>query len=110
MELAITLLYQLGEGAAEETLKPGSGTLGQLATGATPQHLLHSQPVAVVAIQPSASQPFASHPFCMSPFLHLNLLHLNLLHSHPFASGVTAFGSWVCELSAPAFFASQSCV
>ncbi|KAL0051899.1 hypothetical protein WJX82_004175 [Trebouxia sp. C0006] len=33
VELAITLLYQLGEGAAEETLKPGSGTLGQLATG-----------------------------------------------------------------------------
>ena len=27
------MLYQLGEGAAEETLKPGSGALGQLATG-----------------------------------------------------------------------------
>ncbi|KAL3158478.1 hypothetical protein ABBQ38_010710 [Trebouxia sp. C0009 RCD-2024] len=33
VELAISLLYQLGEGAAEETLKPGSGALGQLATG-----------------------------------------------------------------------------
>ena len=33
VELAVTLLYQLGEGAAEETLKPGSGALGQLATG-----------------------------------------------------------------------------
>lgn len=33
--MAITLLYQLGEGAAEETLKPGSGALGQLATGET---------------------------------------------------------------------------
>ena len=32
-ELAVMLLYQLGEGAAEETLKPGSGALGQLATG-----------------------------------------------------------------------------
>ena len=29
----MSLLYQLGEGAAEETLKPGSGSLGQLATG-----------------------------------------------------------------------------
>lgn len=43
-ELALSLLYQLGEGAAEETLKPGSGALGQLATGwllpIHPHHLL----------------------------------------------------------------------
>ena len=41
-ELAISLLYQLGEGAAEETLKPGSGALGQLATGSLlPSHTHH---------------------------------------------------------------------
>ena len=39
VELAITMLYQLGEGAAEETLKPGSGALGQLATGQSPPQL-----------------------------------------------------------------------
>jgi len=82
VELAITLLYQLGEGAAEETLKPGSGTLGQLATGAPPQHLLHFQPFAPsftafgsfvselvasisVASRPVASQPVASQPFAI---------------------------------------------
>jgi len=54
VELAITLLYQLGEGAAEETLKPGSGTLGQLATGA-PQLC------------------------CILNLLHLVTLHLDLL-------------------------------
>eukprot|EP00884_Botryococcus_braunii_P015515 jgi/Botrbrau1/2647/Bobra.0203s0001.1 len=32
VEIGITLLYQLGEGAAEEALKPGSGTLGALAS------------------------------------------------------------------------------
>lgn len=34
VEVAVTLLYQLGEGAPEETLKPGSGALGQMAAGA----------------------------------------------------------------------------
>ena len=29
----MTLLYELGEGAPEEALKPGSGALGQLALG-----------------------------------------------------------------------------
>jgi exportin-T len=33
-ELALTLLYELGEGAPEEAFKPGRGTLGQLALGA----------------------------------------------------------------------------
>ena len=43
-ELAITLLYQLGEGAVEETLKPGSGALGQLAIGeASPNHGYHDR-------------------------------------------------------------------
>ena len=32
-ELAVTLLYELGEGASEEAFKPGSGALGQLALG-----------------------------------------------------------------------------
>lgn len=31
VEMAVTLLYELGEGAPEEALKPGSGALGQLA-------------------------------------------------------------------------------
>ena len=35
-ELAVTLLFELGEGAPEDAFKPGSGTLGQLALGATP--------------------------------------------------------------------------
>ena len=34
-ELAVTLLYELGEGAPEDAFKPGSGTLGQLALGAS---------------------------------------------------------------------------
>lgn len=32
-ELAITLLYELGEGASEEAMKPGTGALAQLAQG-----------------------------------------------------------------------------
>ncbi len=32
-ELAITLLYELGEGASEEAIKPGTGALAQLAQG-----------------------------------------------------------------------------
>lgn len=32
-ELAVSLLYELGEGASEEALKAGSGALGQLALG-----------------------------------------------------------------------------
>lgn len=32
-ELAVSLLYELGEGAPEEALKPGTGELGQLALG-----------------------------------------------------------------------------
>ena len=35
-ELAVTLLYELGEGAPEEALKPGSGMLGHLALGDMP--------------------------------------------------------------------------
>lgn len=31
--MAVVLLYQLGEGAPEEALKPGTGILSQLATG-----------------------------------------------------------------------------
>ena len=38
-ELAVMLLYQLGEGAAEETLKQGRGALGQLAPGLLPLSL-----------------------------------------------------------------------
>lgn len=30
----MSLLYELGEGASEEALKPGTGALGQLALGA----------------------------------------------------------------------------
>ena len=30
-EIAVVMLYELGEGAPEEALKPDSGTLGQLA-------------------------------------------------------------------------------
>lgn len=84
VELAITLLYQLGEGAAEETLKPGSGTLGQLATGASPQH-----------------------------FLHLNLLHFIFFAFGSFVSGFSASTSFasrsfVSELFASTSFASRS--
>ena len=32
-ELAVTLLYELGEGAPEDAFKPGSGTLGQACAG-----------------------------------------------------------------------------
>lgn len=32
-ELAVSLLYELGEGASEEALKAGSKALGQLALG-----------------------------------------------------------------------------
>ncbi|CAK0782799.1 hypothetical protein CVIRNUC_005994 [Coccomyxa viridis] len=32
-ELAVTLLYELGEGASEEAMKPGTGALAQLAQG-----------------------------------------------------------------------------
>lgn len=72
--MAITLLYQLGEGAAEETLKPGSGTLGQLATGAQPQqHLLYPQPFA------SGFTAFGSFFYVLSALL-LNLFHVNYLH------------------------------
>ena len=34
VEAAITLLYELGEGANEEMAKPSCGTLGQLVRGA----------------------------------------------------------------------------
>lgn len=36
-ELAVSLLYELGEGASEEALKAGSGALGQLAVGEHPR-------------------------------------------------------------------------
>ena len=36
-ELAVSLLYELGEGASEEALKAGSGALGQLALGKHPR-------------------------------------------------------------------------
>ena len=32
-ELAVTLLYELGEGASEDAMKPGTGALAQLAQG-----------------------------------------------------------------------------
>lgn len=89
VELAITLLYQLGEGAAEETLKPGSGTLGQLATGTQPpQHLLYPQPFAsgftafgsFLCPFCFASQSVSCELFASTSFAHLNILHLDLLH------------------------------
>jgi len=33
LQVAITLLYHLGEGASEESLKPGTGAIAQLAAG-----------------------------------------------------------------------------
>jgi hypothetical protein len=33
VEIGVTMLYQLGEGAPDEALKPGSGSLGALAAG-----------------------------------------------------------------------------
>ena len=37
-ELAVTLLYELGEGASEEAMKPGTGALAQLAQGEQLRH------------------------------------------------------------------------
>ena len=51
--MAVTLLYQLGEGAPEETLKPGSGALGQMAAGARTHPAFHP---------PSMSPTPAFHP------------------------------------------------
>jgi len=42
-ELAITLLYELGEGASEDAMKPGTGALAQLAQGEA-QHILRTYP------------------------------------------------------------------
>ncbi|KAK9812733.1 hypothetical protein WJX72_002830 [[Myrmecia] bisecta] len=42
VEIAISLLYQLGEGAADETLKPGSGALGQLVAGVMSAEVPHA--------------------------------------------------------------------
>ena len=36
VEMAVTLLYECGEGATEEMSKPGCGMLGQLAAGTSP--------------------------------------------------------------------------
>ncbi len=38
-ELAITMLYELGEGASEDAMKPGTGALAQLAQGEAPAYL-----------------------------------------------------------------------
>ena len=112
VELAITLLYQLGEGAAEETLKPGSGTLGQLATGAPPQHLLHLNLLHLnlmhlVPLQLDHLYLNVLHlPSLLLSLLYVNCLHLyllrpSLLHLHAFACRPHVF--CMCRTFTPVF-------
>ncbi len=44
----MSLLYELGEGASEEALKPGSGALGQMALGALLPFLLLTSEILLV--------------------------------------------------------------
>lgn len=44
-ELAVTLLYELGEGASEEAMKPRTGALAQLAQGEATDMSLVAQPM-----------------------------------------------------------------
>ncbi len=50
-ELAVSLLYELGEGASEEALKAGSGPLGQLALG---EHALLVSRYASASVAPAS--------------------------------------------------------
>lgn len=70
VELAVTLLYHLGEGASEEALKPGTGLIAQLATGVAatscpppPANVMHRRGSgALVSHQSSAVACCTSRP------------------------------------------------
>ncbi|KAK9827309.1 hypothetical protein WJX81_002974 [Elliptochloris bilobata] len=66
VEVAITLLYQLGEGAPEETLKPGSGALGQMAAGLM-----------------GADVPAGAHPLVAAALLETVIRYLRVLQQQP---------------------------
>ena len=66
VEVAITMLYQLGEGAPEETLKPGSGALGQMAAGLM-----------------GADVPAGAHPLVAAALLETVIRYLRVLQQQP---------------------------
>ena len=60
------MLYQLGEGAPEETLKPGSGALGQMAAGLM-----------------GADVPAGAHPLVAAALLETVIRYLRVLQQQP---------------------------
>ena len=111
VELAITMLYQLGEGAAEETLKPGSGALGQLATGQSspqlPAQLLHDCLLLITFI--NSSEDFVGIKLVCSTH-HLKglaaLESLDLFISFLYdCMNAATFEAWQWSL----FFSQQGC-
>lgn len=66
VEIAVTLLYHLGEGASDEALKPGTGHIAQLATGA--------------AVVPHPIKSCIAHTYGFgSGLVSQDVLHLQLL-------------------------------
>ncbi|KAG1677608.1 hypothetical protein FOA52_010389 [Chlamydomonas sp. UWO 241] len=76
VEVAVVMLYELGEGAPEEALKPDSGALGQL---------------AVALMQ--ATLPHARHRLVATAVLETFVRYSRVLqaHQHVIPSAVTAF-------------------
>ena len=70
-ELAITLLYELGEGASEDAMKPGTGALAQLAQGEA-QHMWNPYPsgghITTLLISSPLPRPRTFH-FHFTPLL-----------------------------------------
>jgi exportin-T len=66
VEVAVTLLYQLGEGAPDEALRPGTGALGQMAAGLM-----------------AADVPAGGHPLVALALLETFIRYLRCARAYP---------------------------
>lgn len=90
VEVAVTLLYQLGEGAPDEALRPGSGALGQMAAGLM-----------------AADVPAGGHPLVALALLETFIRYLRCASACPNLSSLTPYALLAPLLPAAQHSAAQ---